>query len=54
MFNEYDFSDGISKELEKQLKDKVVSHRESFVRIFKARYLELLPSLIKYQNADSV
>lgn len=52
MFNDYDFADGISKELNEQLKDKVVLHRESFVRIFKARYLELLPSLIKYQNAE--
>lgn len=47
----YDFADGISKELNKHLKDKVVIHRDNFVRIFKARYLELLPSLIKYQNA---
>lgn len=49
--NEYAISDGIEKSLDKHLKDKVVRHRASFVQIFKARYLEMLPSLIKYQNA---
>lgn len=51
-YNNFISMDGIDKELSKSLKDKVVQHRASFVRIFKARYLELLPSLIKYQNAE--
>lgn len=49
---ELDFMDSISKELNKTLKEKVVDHRDSFARLFKARYLELMPSLIKYQNAN--
>lgn len=36
------------------LKEKVVHHRERFKTVFKARYLEMLPSLIKYRNAGSV
>lgn len=51
-YNDFISMDGIDRELSKSLKDKVVQHRASFVRIFKARYLELLPSLIKYQNAE--
>lgn len=49
---ELDFMDSISKELNKTLKEKVVNHRDSFARMFKARYLELMPSLIKYQNGN--
>lgn len=51
-YNDFISMDGIDRELSKSLKDKVVQHRASFVRIFKARYLEMLPSLIKYQNAE--
>lgn len=36
------------------LKEKVVHHRERFKQLFKARYLEMLPSLIKYRNAKTV
>src|SRR5690606_10988303 len=34
--------------------DKVVHHRERFKLLFKARYQEMLPSLIKYRNAETV
>src|SRR5690625_5728099 len=44
----------IDKELNKMLKEKVVHHRERFKNLFKARYLEMLPSLIKYKNAHEV
>lgn len=49
-----DFTRSIDKELPKTLKDKVVAHRENFKRLFRARYLEMLPSLIKYKNAHQV
>lgn len=44
----------IDKQLAKTLKDKVVFHRARFTQLFKARYLEMLPSLIKYKNDKSV
>src|SRR5699024_11497977 len=46
---DYDLS--IEKELNKSIKERIVQHKERFIRIFKARYLEVLPSLIKYNNA---
>lgn len=49
-----DYSQSISKELNKTLKEKVVHHRGRFTHLFRARYLEMLPSLIKYKNSDSV
>lgn len=49
-----DIMEGITSELSDNLKDKVVRHRQRFVEIFKARYLELLPSLIHYKNGQSV
>lgn len=48
------FLQEIDKELNKTLKEKVVQHRERFKQIFKARYLEMLPSLIKYKNGRSI
>lgn len=48
------YQNGIDKSLPKNLKEKIVLHRERFIRLFKARYMEILPSLIKYQNAKSV
>lgn len=50
----FDYGIHIDKELPQTLKDKVVSHKQRFKAIFKARYLEMLPSLIKYRNAKSV
>lgn len=44
----------IDKELNKTLKEKVVDHRDRFTQLFKARYLEMLPSLIKYRNEKTV
>ena len=49
-----DYNDTIKQTLNKILKEKIAHHRENFNRIFKARYLELLPSLIKYKNQSSV
>jgi len=49
-----DFSTGIQKELSQSLKEKNISHRNRFKQLFKARYLELLPSLIFYKNAETV
>lgn len=44
------FVQGIQQELNETLAKKVVNHRDSFARIFQARYLEMLPSLIKYNG----
>ncbi len=44
----------IDKQLNQTLKEKVVHHRERFKHLFKARYMEMLPSLIKYKNQHSV
>lgn len=44
------FVNGIQQELNETLATKVVNHRDSFARIFQARYLEMLPSLIKYNG----
>lgn len=45
---------GIDKTLNATLKEKVVNHRSRFKQLFKARYQEMLPSLIKYKNEHSV
>lgn len=44
----------IDRELNGSLKQKIVDHRENFKYIFKARYKELLPSLIKYRNSETI
>lgn len=44
----------IDKEVNLLLKEKTVRHRDNFTRLFKARYTEMLPSLIKYENSHSV
>ena len=49
-----DYLQSIDKTLEGTLKEKVVNHRDRFKQLFKARYLEMLPSLIKYRNSRSV
>src|SRR5699024_10311588 len=49
-----DYLQSIDKTLEGTLKEKVVNHRDRFVGIFKARYLEVLPSLIKYKNDQTI
>lgn len=45
---------GIEEELNQSLMDKIENHRKNFIRIFKARYLEILPSLIKYNQSHEV
>lgn len=49
-----DYLSTIDKELPATLKDKIVHHRNRFIHLFKARYLELLPSLIKYKNQQTI
>lgn len=49
-----DYQKSIDKELNKTLKDKVVFHKQRFIDLFKARYLEMIPSLIKYKNDQTV
>jgi len=49
-----DFRESIDKQLNKTLKDKVVQHKQRFKELFKARYLEMIPSLIKYKNDHTV
>lgn len=49
-----DYKQSIDKQLNKTLKEKVIHHRDRFTQLFKARYLELLPSLIKYKGSQSV
>lgn len=48
------FEQSIKKELNKTLKEKIVHHRNRFKQLFKGRYLEMLPTLIKYKNSKSV
>lgn len=49
-----DYGLSIDKELNLSLKEKVARHRQKFKSMFRARYLELLPSLIKYKNHHTV
>lgn len=48
------YNEGIKPELSQNLKDKIIQHRKRFVRMFKARYMELLPSLIHYRNGKTI
>lgn len=48
------FEEGIDQAIDLKLKDRIKHHRRMFSRIFRARYLELLPSLIHYQNQNQV
>lgn len=45
---------GIQQAVSEELQDKVVLHRQRFVDLFKARYMEILPSLIHYKNQQQV
>lgn len=47
MFN----NQGIDKTLTETLQYKMLDHQKNFIKIFSARYKEMLPSLIKYRNA---
>ena len=51
---EMDYRKIIDKELNEKLVDRIIHHKARFKSIFKARYLEMLPSLIKYNNEESV
>lgn len=43
----------IQPDTKTKLLDRVIAHKENFKRMFKARYLEMLPSLIQYQGAGA-
>lgn len=45
---------GIEQELSEKIDVRVVNHRNRFARIFYSRYLELLPSTIKYYNGNQI
>lgn len=49
-----DYTHEIEKQLNEKLSEKIVRHRDRFKHLFKARYLELLPSLIKYKNDHTI
>lgn len=49
-----DYPNSIDQELNKTLKQKVVHHKQRFIKLFKARYQEMIPSLIKYKNDHTV
>lgn len=49
-----DYKNSIDQDLPKSLKERVIHHKKRFKELFKARYMEMLPSLIKYKNADQV
>lgn len=42
----------INKPTKESLKEKIVLHRQRFIKIFTGRYLEMIPSLIFYKNGD--
>ena len=44
---------GLREELNKDLKLRVVEHRNRFIELFYNRYKELLPSIIIYQNDEA-
>ena len=48
------FSMEIDKSLNETLAEKNVRHRTRFKQLFKARYMEMLPSLIQYKNCNTV
>ena len=45
---------GIEQELSEKIDVRVLNHRNRFARIFYSRYLELLPTTIKYYNGDQL
>ena len=52
MYNNFYEEYNIHKPTKDTLKDKIVYQRLRFKQIFMARYMELLPSLIKYKNGE--
>lgn len=48
------YTESIEKNLNKTLEDKIIYHRKAFVKLFKARYMEMIPSLIHYKNKHTV
>lgn len=52
MFNTTDL--GIEQELSEKIDVRVINHRNRFARLFYSRYLELLPTTIKYYNGNQL
>lgn len=50
----HDYQSGIENSLNQNLKEKIVTHRERFKYIFRSRYQEMLPALIKYKQSETV
>jgi hypothetical protein len=48
--NEY----GVEQELNQELAIRIVNHRNRFARLFRNRYLEMLPTIITYYNGTDV
>lgn len=46
--------DGLKTTIDQDLKEKGVTHRNRFIKLFMGRYLELLPSLIIYENIETI
>lgn len=47
------FKKGLSENLSGKLKETIGEHKNRFKRLFRGRYLELLPNLITYENAKA-
>lgn len=45
---------GLEVDLGKKLLDRVVNHKETFIRIFTLRYLEMLPTLFSYTHTKDL
>ena len=49
-----DFFSGIDSELSSDIGLRVIKHRNRFARLFRNRYLEMLPTVITYYNGETV
>ena len=49
-----DFFNGIDSELSADIGARIITHRNRFARIFRNRYLEMLPTVITYYNGETV
>lgn len=45
---------GVGLDLADKLKERVVQHKQQFIRIFSLRYLEMLPTLFSYTKPDNI
>lgn len=47
------YEDGLKVELNEDLEQRVIDHRNRFIQLFTLRYRELLPTLIRYTNTKT-